>query len=259
MSNDTTYDAIVEGVAQRLGVPPEQLAKTDSEPLKRFFNEAFREVWTSNWWIDNTVISRRYFREQYESSKEYSYGDEVYDPVSAKYYMALQTSTGQAVTSLAHWAESLERYDGLETFDVSKTYAVGDQVSYQDYSWQCIAVPPSNEDPTNTTYWAPLNPFIKALPWSCEGYVSSSDLQGASAVSECKRVRFFNTLVEFRAFTEYADNCFAMLLGVLAKGDIAPIRMYSFYAADTDSDTGREVIKPDNITSGDPGRWKQVL
>jgi hypothetical protein len=47
-------------------------------------------------------------------------------------------------------------------WDVGTTYVTGDAVSYLDAAYECILDPPSNEDPTNATYWTALTTEIES-------------------------------------------------------------------------------------------------
>lgn len=254
----TSYDDIVEGVAQRFGVPPEQLQKTDAEPLKRFFNEAFREIWTRTWWIDNTVIARKYFAQKYAAVSTYVAGSVVYHWPTGKYYIALRETTGNVPTDTAYWAEAKEIYSAAP-YDPNTQYAVGDQVAYADRHFAVHTVPPIGTAPENAAYWGLLLPFVRIIPWDCSTYVNPKTLQDPAAVAECKNIKIWNTVSEMRADTEHADDCYGILIGYAEKGDLAPTRQYSFFAARTDADNDREIIKPDDVLNDQPGRWIQVL
>jgi hypothetical protein len=47
-------------------------------------------------------------------------------------------------------------------WDIGTTYVTGDAVSFLDAAYECISDPPSNEDPTNVTYWSILSTGIES-------------------------------------------------------------------------------------------------
>lgn len=254
----TNYDVIVEGVAQRLGVTPQDLQKSDEEPLRRFFRESLREVWTSAWWIDIVMTQRRYFRSWYSSAKSYVAGDIIYQPQNGKYYQALRSVSAVAPPNLSYWAEAVERPSG-QPWDPTTQYAQGDAVAYVDHFFVAHSVPPVGATPQDPTYWGQVIPFIRVIPWDCSGYVSNADVQSGEVPTTCTKTHLWNTLAEMRADTVHFDNCYGILLGEAAKYDLKPIRQYSFSASSMEADNGREVIRPDDIDFQLPGRWKQTL
>jgi hypothetical protein len=254
----TCFDTVVEAVAQRLGVNPADLAKTDAEPMKRFFAESVREVWSRTWWIDIMVVARRYFSDWYSANKSYSAGDLVYEPNGRKYYRALRATTGNSPTLLSYWAEAKESYNATP-FDPTVQYVVGDRVHYVDHDFAVFTQPPVGALPTNATYFSVLRPFVRALPWECQSYQSACKLQDPSAPVACAGTHLWNTIAEMRADTTYLNDCYGILLGYASKGDLIPIRQYSFFADSIRTDNDREIIKPSNIVGDAPGRWIQML
>lgn len=255
-----SYDEIVHGVAQRLGKDPKDLLKTDAEPLKRFFNEALRQVWVANWWIDNTLIMRRYFAPAYAADVTYTAGDVRYYYPTAKYYQALRATTGNAPINTAYWAEAKERY-GAGAFDPTKQYQVGDQVRFADQEFAAFAQPAIGVDPSDEQYWAVLYPFYRVIPFDCSTYIAASSSQGQGSdpagTGPCFKV--WTTITEMRADTAHEDGCYGVLIGYGAPFDISPSRQYYFHGVSTEQDDDRYVIRPDDVLTVEPGRWKQVL
>ena len=65
-------------------------------------------------------------------------------------------------------------------------------------------------------------------------------------------------IAALRARVTHSDNQLAYLLYVSAEADGGG-GWFRFVAASTDADDGVDVLRPDDITSGNPGRWKRVV
>ncbi len=61
-----------------------------------------------------------------------------------------------------------------------------------------------------------------------------------------------------RAETVYSDGRSADVYGFTVRGD-SGLRVFYFDAASVLADDGAGVLKPDNITAPNPGRWRQSL
>ncbi len=67
-----------------------------------------------------------------------------------------------------------------------------------------------------------------------------------------------NTLADLRAITSSANNRIAYLLGVNAKYDNGPAIEYYWDAASTAADAPLSVVRPNDKTAAQSGRWVQV-
>jgi hypothetical protein len=102
--NTVAFDTVWKNVLALLEKPS---GTTLTEPRERqilvWFNQRVRRGWMYGQWPELMLSEQRAFRAHYRDTKSYLGGDEVYDPVTDAYYVALQASTGAALTDATKW------------------------------------------------------------------------------------------------------------------------------------------------------------
>jgi len=96
-----TYKSVLEGCAVRNGVIPSSSSYSPEyvQMLTEFINDRVREALEFTFWPELTLSEQRAFRDDWLVTTAYVTGDEVWDPTSEEYYIALQDNTGSTPAS----------------------------------------------------------------------------------------------------------------------------------------------------------------
>lgn len=98
--------------------------------------------------------------------------------------------------------------------------------------------------------------FTIAVPNDSNSYNITSLITGGTVISNLT-VNSYDTLAQFRQSVLLAGE--AHLYGILAAGDIQPMRVFRWFPADTQVDNSGSVIVPLSIIRPATGSWLQVL
>lgn len=162
-----TFESCLNGVASTAGIDPANLLAHEKILLTEYINDAVRFCYDYYPWAEFTLTEKRYFREEYDSTKTYSIGEEVY--YDDKYYHCWTSSVGNRPdTSTLFWYE-VGDYSNNPEWSESGLYEIGAKVAFDNKNYLCIAVPNSASgiskanfeydaiDTTNTTYFKEIS------------------------------------------------------------------------------------------------------
>jgi hypothetical protein len=148
-----SFSGIAPGGLYRLEVPS-GLVREDAVQTVTVSTDASSGPFVPHEAIDQSLM-------QFDYRRGYLYVDAG---TYGNSYVRVQCTTGfeDGTTPLS--------VEGLSVFEVPNSYAVGDQVAYNGKAYTCIAMP-SNEPPTNATFWTPAfvpmdpipNPIYEAI------------------------------------------------------------------------------------------------
>jgi hypothetical protein len=102
----TPFRTVLEQVLGLCGQPFD-INRTDQlAQAANFINLRVQEWWDHNPWPELLNHEERAFAADYYSSRTYGLGDVVWHAATEKYYEALQTTQGNAVTDATYWEET---------------------------------------------------------------------------------------------------------------------------------------------------------
>jgi hypothetical protein len=195
----TPYSHILRGVTELIGIPYANLLTTEFETIRTFTDRRLAVAWEAEPWPELMRLEQRWFRANYASGTAYTAGQEVYYPVTDKYYHALRATTGNAPDNVAYWAESKTSYSGDDWVD-GTAYAAGDIVFYtvtrRYYQCHTAHTASSTLIPTATggnARWGELVPFDRYI---------SLEQTGKTAMGEVFEVWGANPNLTTRASAE---------------------------------------------------------
>ncbi len=102
------YQQVLREAAGLAGFTLDQLSATPKTQLKTFISRRAREYWRRGWWAQLMHAEERFYRSDYAAGTTYATGDQVYYATTAKYYEALQATTGNLPTNATYWEEVTE-------------------------------------------------------------------------------------------------------------------------------------------------------
>ena len=176
------YSEVLAGVCDAMGWARQSdgTPNLDAEEwhgAKRAISRALAKIYDDDFWPELCRIERRRFHPVYDDSEIVTAGTVRFFPPTGLYYQALRdnavnnapatkTSSGNWDTNLAYWAESL-RAIPAQTFDSTKTYAVGDTVIYvpNGLTYQVHTAAVAGTVPTDTTVWGQITALDPRVPW----------------------------------------------------------------------------------------------
>ena len=327
----TPYSAILGDVCDLMGWDADNLDARQFDAVRRAVSSALARIWDNYWWADLLDCKERTFALAYSSTATYAAGDFVWLAGPAKYYQSLQSTTGNAPSTLSgetwttnsqYWAEATEE-PGASWWDATISYVVGDRVMWRENGlvYQCIVAGAGNLpsgaewgrvipfdgyvdllDPAFTALGRvravyDSNPNVNAgaarLPWSrsprgvevfterstvwVEGlvrphvltgsaydsaaaYTAATDVSGATSTPATMTDTSgdgYPGIVSLRARTLHTANQMAYLFFVATEGDGGG-GWFRFTVSSSAADDGVDVLKPDNVSVADPGRWVRV-
>ncbi len=155
-----SYGAIQTAIAGFLGWDPNNLSGDEQSLINVAFNRRAQFGWESFFWPELTLCQQRYFAPVWNSTVAYAAGQQVYDPPTQAYYVALTGSTNQAPSDvngnpvLAYWALLSECLSAANWVS-GATYTQGNLVYYPntDSYYQLYTTSTSSALPTDTTNW----------------------------------------------------------------------------------------------------------
>lgn len=112
-----TFKSVLWGVALRLGLDPQvNLQKNQAAAITEYINTHVRRGWEYFAWPELVTVEERRYRPDYDALVAYDKGDEVWDPSTEHYYVAVAAGTGQPVTDADSWKlqSTLNRYVSLD-------------------------------------------------------------------------------------------------------------------------------------------------
>lgn len=206
--NASPYSYILEQACNLVGITyPPQTAEANR--FRRSISLWLGHVWKMADWPELRRYEQRTYRLPYSSSTAYSAADEVWWPLTQKYYQAVKTGAAgvdptdsDGATTVAKWAESLISLGG-NNYSASTAYTAGAQVYYptNGYYYQCHTASTGNA-PTNTSYWGRLYAFDPYVAWAQTG---QTEFSGVLRVTD-KDPRV-TTRIEEYVFIESVNGC----------------------------------------------------
>jgi hypothetical protein len=325
-----SYSVLLADICDMMGWNPDELDARQFASIRGTVSRGLALIWDCYWWAGLCRCEKRTFAPAYSPSATYSAGDFVWLPGPARYFQALQSTTGNPpavqsgqvwVTDLVNWADATEA-PGASWWDATITYAVGDRVQWRETGLVYQAISAGSGNLPSGSAWAQIIPFdgfvnlletgftalgrVRAvydrnprlyagasrLEWAMSdrglevftnlstvwvdglmrphvltgsaydpaaAYTAATDVSGATAIALAADTSGagYAGVISLRARTEHTANQMAYLLFVATEGDGGG-GWFRFVTSETDADDGVDVIKPDNIGSGDPGRWVRV-
>lgn len=148
----------------------------EASAFSTFIGMALRQAWEAYDWGDYRLITQEWFAPDYSSTSTYNSGQVIYYPTEKKYYQCVKDGTtgidptingpNGAVYTI-NWSEALPDYTGVSqgTWDSTKNYTLGQIVLWaEDQSfYQCIDYTSGAIDPSVSTIWGKLYPFIRKV------------------------------------------------------------------------------------------------
>ena len=176
-----TFKSVLEGVAHRMGLDPDNLLAVEKASFAEFIGSRVRQGYEYYPWPETMKVEERQYRPDYASGTTYSNAasdvdsSQVYWPQEDKYYQALKSTAGNDPTDSsgdvnAQWAELGATYAASD-YAAATDYAVGDSVFYptdrEYYTMHTNAG--AGTVPTNASYWGKLSPFVKFIKYEQTG------------------------------------------------------------------------------------------
>jgi hypothetical protein len=230
----------------------------------------------TTWTIDTefwAFARGRYDGEEYSNTTAYVEGDQVRYSPTGTLYQCHTASTGNLPTDTDYWGALDEFAPTIEWTQEGKT-PIGEAVSLHQTDPRINAGAP--EIPFDTTpdgiqprsSNAANSPFLVLMrrPHRFTGDIFDSDAvytavtgddattTTPSTVTSASSVSGFPGIVSLRATPTHTSNQMAYLLYAITDGDGGE-GWFRFKGTDSTADDGIDYIKPDDIASGDPGRW----
>ena len=98
------YLTLLQRTALLFGMQPDRILAEDEAVLGVGLTSALRRAWEFAFWPECTTVAEYRYRADYSVGTAYAAGDQVWDPATAAYYQAVQSSTGQPVSDPAYWS-----------------------------------------------------------------------------------------------------------------------------------------------------------
>jgi len=134
-----TFESCLNGVASTAGIDPSNLLAHEKILLTEYINDAVRFCYDYYPWAEFTLTEKRYFRDEYSTTKTYAVDDEVF--YKDKYYRCWTSSTNNLPdTSVGYWHEIGDLSNNPE-WSENGLYDIGAKVAYNEKDYLCIAVP----------------------------------------------------------------------------------------------------------------------
>jgi len=188
------YGDILAGTADLCGLDRDNLSVNDFKKLRTSHNNRLATGYEWFDWPELMRVEKRQVRPNYDSTKAYVVGDEVYYPAEDGYYQAVQAGTGNAPSNLAYWAEADRSHTPTE-WESGKAYLLGDQVLYDDddLPYHCLVAHTSSASvlPTGAN-WGRLYDFDPYISLEQTGETSIGTVYGLYN----KDPRKFETVLE---------------------------------------------------------------
>lgn len=180
----TTYANIERGLAATAGVDPSNILAHEKILISEYISDAVKYIFDYYPWPELTITERRFYRDQYDNTKTYQNGDEVYS--EGKYWRLLNASKHSFLSSPSQnptaWYEIGDNY-GDPDWSESGLYSEGARVKHDGLSYICISNLSSsaagttfvnyqydNIDVYNTNFWQEIDPtFERYIPYESEG------------------------------------------------------------------------------------------
>ena len=217
-----------------------------------------------------------YDGEQYDNATAYVEGDQVKYSTTGNYYQCHTASTGNLPTDTDYWGVLEEFAPTIGWTQEGKT-PIGEVVALHQTNPQINAGAPEIQFDTTADGIHPRSAGATNSPWlvlmrrphrftgdiydSDEAYtaVTGDDASTTtpSTVSSSSSVTGFPGVVSLRATTIHTGNQLAYLLYTTTDGDGGE-GWFRFKTSETTADDGIDYIRPDDIASGDPGRWVRI-
>jgi len=179
-----TYSDLLRRVVSYCQRVYSELSSDDSEAIKTFLDTRIKQIWEFYQWPDLTRVEKRYYKALYSSGTTYAAGAEVYYPTEKKYYQALKQTSGNAPTTLTHWAESKQSYAD-DPWVAGAAYVVGDIVEYASdglfYACHTAHTSSGTLVPNatgNNERWGKLTELDKYVAWEQAGKNKIGDVLG---------------------------------------------------------------------------------
>lgn len=114
--NRVAFQTVLREAAGLAGFTLSQLSASPKAQLRTFIDRRTRQYWEKWWWNQLMHAEERAYRDAYDAAVTYAADDEVYYATTDKYYLALQSTVGNAPTNATYWEEitDLDAYIELE-------------------------------------------------------------------------------------------------------------------------------------------------
>jgi hypothetical protein len=134
-----TFESCLNGVASTAGIDPSNLLAHEKILLTEYINDAVRFCYDYYPWAEFTLTEKRYFRDEYLTTKTYAVDDEVF--YKDQYYRCWTSSTNNLPdTSVGYWHEIGDLSNNPE-WSENGLYDIGAKVSYNEKDYLCISIP----------------------------------------------------------------------------------------------------------------------
>ena len=107
---EASMRSVLQGICRKDGLDTEQISIVEGD-LTSYVNTRVRRGWTWDWWPELMLVEHRQYRDDYSGSTSYVTDDIVWDPTGKVYYIALQNSSGVALSNTAYWSTTLGEWD----------------------------------------------------------------------------------------------------------------------------------------------------
>jgi hypothetical protein len=148
------------------------------------------EFWEAFFWPEWMVVEQRTFRPAYDGTTQYNAGDQVFWPNTQGYYQCVSATIGTSPTDgngtldLYHWALCASEYNGLPEWDANETCVLGDQRSYAEIPFVCIADESTGDMPGSTqTAWSRLIEFERLVSYEQPGETPLGEVRDVWSVN----------------------------------------------------------------------------
>lgn len=185
----SSYADVQTLAASEAGLDAPNLNSTEFAKFRTWISKRLRSGYEWGLWTDLLRWEKRYFRKLYVPATTYQYADEVYYPLTQKYYQAVlpggfsgvTPSTALGVVQSQYWAETVPVFSESNWVS-THAYTVGDRVYYpvDDTFYAGVDVSNAVTPGSDPTIWAPLIPFNRYVDYA-------QDLQ--TAIGTVIRVR----------------------------------------------------------------------
>lgn len=158
-----SFATVLQRACQAVGLKYAELSTEDFLVWRDALSDALRDGWRVERWPELCDRGWVRVRPLFSLTDTYDPGDEVFDPATNAFYLALIAGLGNALTDLSIWAVAKSSY-GAATVVAATAYAVGDQAydPVTDKSWQCMAGT-TGATIGNAAFWGELVEFVPSI------------------------------------------------------------------------------------------------
>lgn len=231
--------------------------------------------WSGGEWVTNEAYwgksARAYVANDYESTTAYVVGDQVYFPETGLVYQCHTASTGNDPTDESYWGEMVEFVPYVSLIQSGFTAIGRIKGVWSDDPRRFAGARPIDytrgtdriefASPVQTRVWIEYQlrcPALTGAVYSSTTAYTAVDEESATGSTVIVTTDLSGTgyrgRAALRARTEHVADQVAYLLYLVTSGDGQGGWFY-FNSTSTTADDGVDVLRPDDVASGSPGRW----